>query len=184
MKVTPTRLGGLLVVEPAVHGDDRGFFLESWNGRKLAEAGVDAEFTQDNHSRSARHVLRGLHYQAGEDAQGKLVRVTIGEVFDVAVDLRRGSPTFGQWHGEVLSAENFRQLWVPPGFAHGFLVLSEMADFQYKCTGRWNREAERALAWNDPAVGVQWPLAAGVEPVLSAKDRDHAASLSTCETFP
>jgi dTDP-4-dehydrorhamnose 3,5-epimerase len=183
MKISETALPGLLVIDPAVHGDDRGFFLESWNGRRFAEAGIDADFTQDNHSRSVRHVLRGLHYQAGAHAQGKLVRATAGDVFDVVVDLRRSSPTFGRWHGEVLSAENFRQLWVPPGFAHGFLVLSEVAEFQYKCTGRWNREAERTLAWNDFAVGVQWPLTAGLEPILSVKDRDHAASLATCETF-
>ncbi|MGA1516771.1 MAG: dTDP-4-dehydrorhamnose 3,5-epimerase family protein [Phycisphaerales bacterium] len=155
MKISETALPGLLVIDPAVHGDDRGFFLESWNGRRFAEVGIDADFTQDNHSRSVRHVLRGLHYQAGQHAQGKLVRATAGEVFDVVVDLRRSSPTFGRWH----------------------------AEFQYKCTGRWNREAERTLAWNDPAVGVQWPLTAGLEPILSVKDRDHAASLATCETF-
>lgn len=183
MKIFETSLPGLLVIDPAVHGDDRGFFLESWNARRFAEAGIEADFTQDNHSRSVRHVLRGLHYQAGEHAQGKLVRATAGEVFDVVVDLRRSSPTFGRWHGEVLSAENFRQVWIPPGFAHGFLVLSETAEFQYKCTGRWNREAERTLAWNDPEVGVRWPLADGVEPILSVKDRDLAASLATCETF-
>lgn len=184
MNIAKTPLPGLLVIDPAVHADERGFFLESWNADKLADAGVGADFTQDNHSRSVRHVLRGLHYQAGQHAQGKLVRVTLGEVFDVVVDLRRSSPTFGQWHGEVLSAANFRQVWVPPGFAHGFLVLSDVAEFQYKCTGRWNREAERALAWNDPKVGVEWPLPAGASPVLSAKDRDGAASLETCETFP
>jgi dTDP-4-dehydrorhamnose 3,5-epimerase len=184
MKISKTSLPGLLTIDPAVHGDDRGFFLESWNGRKLLDAGIEAEFTQDNHSRSVRGVLRGLHYQAGEHAQGKLVRVTLGEVFDVVVDLRRSSPTFGRWHGERLSAENFRQLWVPPGFAHGFLVLSEVAEFQYKCTGRWNRDAERALVWNDPSVGVRWPLDDGCEPILSDKDRNHAASLSSCETFP
>jgi dTDP-4-dehydrorhamnose 3,5-epimerase len=184
MKISKTSLPGLLTIDPAVHGDDRGFFLESWNGRKLLDAGIEAEFTQDNHSRSVRGVLRGLHYQAGEHAQGKLVRVTLGEVFDVVVDLRRSSPTFGRWHGERLSAENFRQLWVPPGLAHGFLVLSEAAEFQYKCTGRWNRDAERALVWNDPSVGVRWPLDDGCEPILSDKDRNHAASLSSCETFP
>jgi dTDP-4-dehydrorhamnose 3,5-epimerase len=184
MKISKTSLPGLLTIDPAVHGDDRGFFLESWNGRKLLDAGIEAEFTQDNHSRSVRGVLRGLHYQAGEHAQGKLVRVTLGEVFDVVVDLRRSSPTFGRWHGERLSAENFRQLWVPPGLAHGFLVLSEAAEFQYKCTGRWNRDAERVLAWNDPSVGVRWPLDDGCEPILSDKDRNHAASLSSCETFP
>jgi dTDP-4-dehydrorhamnose 3,5-epimerase len=184
MKISKTSLPGLLTIDPAVHGDDRGFFLESWNGRKLLDAGIEAEFTQDNHSRSVRGVLRGLHYQAGEHAQGKLVRVTLGEVFDVVVDLRRSSPTFGRWHGERLSAENFRQLWVPPGLAHGSLVLSEAAEFQYKCTGRWNRDAERALVWNDPSVGVRWPLDDGCEPILSDKDRNHAASLSSCETFP
>ena len=183
MRITETPLPGLLVIDPAVHGDERGFFLESWNARKLAESGVHAEFTQDNHSRSVKHVLRGLHYQAGVEAQGKLVRATLGEVFDVVVDLRRSSPTFGKWHGEVLSAANFRQIWVPPGMAHGFLVLSDVAEFQYKCTGRWHRESERTLAWNDPEVGVEWPLPAGVSPLLSAKDRDGGASLATCETF-
>ena len=184
MRITETPLPGLLVIDPIVHGDDRGFFLESWNARKFAGAGIPADFTQDNHSRSARHVLRGLHYQAGAEAQGKLVRATLGEVFDVVVDLRRSSPTFGKWHGEVLSGVNFRQVWVPPGMAHGFLVLSDVAEFQYKCTGRWHRESERTLAWNDPDVGVEWPLPEGELPVLSAKDRDGAASLATCETFP
>ena len=184
MKISSTTLPGLLTIDPIVHRDDRGHFLESWSRRTLLEAGIDADFSQDNHNRSAKHVLRGLHYQAGEHAQGKLVRVTFGEVFDVVVDLRRSSSTFGRWHGERLSAENFRQLWIPPGFAHGFLVLSEAAEFQYKCTGRWNRDAERALAWNDPSVGVRWPLDDGCEPILSDKDRNHAASLSSCETFP
>lgn len=183
MKVHPTPLAGAFVIQPTVHGDARGFFMESWNQRKLVEAGIHAEFTQDNHSRSARWVLRGLHCQAGDAAQGKLVRVVRGAVYDVIVDLRRSSPTFGQWHGEVLSEENHRQVWVPPGFAHGFLVLSESADFLYKCTGRWQPDAERTLAWNDPEVGVAWPLE-GTTPILSEKDRTLGRSLRDVEAFP
>lgn len=182
MNAVATSIEGVLRIEPIVHGDDRGFFFEAWNARRLADAGVDAVFTQDNHSRSARWVLRGLHYQAGSAAQGKLVRVARGAVFDVAVDLRRSSPTFGRWHGEVLSEENHRQLWVPPGCAHGFLVLSEFADFLYKCTGRYQPETERTLRWDCPELGVEWPLE-GNEPVLSAKDRDAALGLGECEHF-
>ena len=183
MKLVPTLLAGAYVIEPQVHGDARGFFMESWNARKFADAGIHAEFTQDNHSRSIRSVLRGLHYQAGDAAQGKLVRAARGSVFDVIVDLRRSSPTFGRWHGEVLSEENQRQVWVPPGFAHGFLVLSESADFLYKVTGRWQPEAERTLAWDDPEVGIEWPLE-GREPILSEKDRRSARTLREGETFP
>jgi len=183
VKLRPTPLAGAFLIEPQVHGDARGFFMESWNRRALEGAGIHAEFTQDNHSRSGRGVLRGMHFQAGEHAQGKLKRVVRGTVFDAFVDLRRSSPTFGRWHGEILSEENHRQLWVPPGFAHGFLVLSESADFLYKCTGRWRPDAERTLAWNDPEVGIEWPIG-GHEPILSDKDRSSARTLREGETFP
>jgi dTDP-4-dehydrorhamnose 3,5-epimerase len=169
MEVIRTRIPDVLILEPRVHGDARGFFLESWNAQTFhGVTGLDVNFVQDNHSRSSKGVLRGLHYQI-RHPQGKLVRVSHGAVFDVAVDLRRSSPTFGQWVGVELSGENFRQLWVPPGFAHGFLVLSETADFLYKTTDYYAPEQERSLLWNDPAVGVEWPLA-GIEPRLAAKD--------------
>ena len=167
MKATPSALPDVLIIEPRVFGDERGFFFESYNRRVLADAGVDAEFVQDNHSRSRRGVLRGLHYQI-ERAQGKLVRVTEGEVFDVAVDIRRSSPTFARSVGITLSAENKRMLWIPPGFAHGFLVVSDSADFLYKTTDYWYPEHERTLLWNDPVLGIEWPLAAS--PTLAAKD--------------
>jgi dTDP-4-dehydrorhamnose 3,5-epimerase len=167
MLVTPTKLPDVRLIEPKVFGDERGFFYESWNRRAMSEAGVDADFVQDNHSRSRRGVLRGLHYQI-EHAQGKLVRVTVGEVFDVAVDLRRASPTFGGHVAITLSADNKRMLWVPPGFAHGFLVVSEVAEFLYKTTDYWYPEHERTLLWNDPALGIAWPLE--VAPTLAPKD--------------
>ena len=167
MKVTPTALPDILLIEPRVFGDARGYFFESYNQRALAEAGVAAEFVQDNHSLSARDVLRGLHYQI-EHAQGKLVRVTAGEVFDVAVDLRRSSPSFGRWVGVTLSAENKRMLWIPPGFAHGFLVLSDSAEFLYKTTDYWYPEFERCLLWNDSALDIAWPFTGA--PSLAAKD--------------
>jgi dTDP-4-dehydrorhamnose 3,5-epimerase len=167
MKVSATELDGVKLIEPRVFGDERGFFMESWNARAFAAAGLDEAFVQDNHSRSRRGVLRGLHYQI-EHAQGKLVRCVSGEVFDVVVDLRRSSPTFGRAFGLALSSENRRMLWVPPGFAHGFLVMSEFADFLYKTTDYWYPEHERTLLWNDAALGVVWPLAG--EPVLTAKD--------------
>jgi dTDP-4-dehydrorhamnose 3,5-epimerase len=169
MKVTPCAIADVLLLEPRVFGDDRGFFFESFNQRAFGEAtGLDLQFVQDNHSRSARHVLRGLHYQVVQP-QGKLVRVVAGEVFDVAVDIRPESPTFGRWVGEVLSASNRRQLWVPPGLAHGFLVLSETADFLYKTTDYYAPAHERCIAWNDPLLAIDWPLN-GQAPVLSAKD--------------
>ena len=167
MKVTPTALPDMLLIEPRVFNDDRGFFFESWNRRVLAVAGLTAEFVQDNHSRSSRDVLRGLHYQI-EHAQGKLVRVCAGEVFDVAVDIRRSSPTFGRWMGITLSAQNKQMLWIPPGFAHGFLVLSETAEFLYKTTDYWYPEFERSLLWNDSTLGIAWPLQQA--PTLAAKD--------------
>jgi dTDP-4-dehydrorhamnose 3,5-epimerase len=166
--VTPTSLPGVLILEPKVFGDARGFFFESFNDRDFARVtGLDVHFVQDNHSKSAKGVLRGLHYQI-QHSQGKLVRVTQGEVFDVAVDMRRSSSTFGKWEGVVLSANNKRQLWIPPGFAHGFLVTSDSAEFLYKTTDYWYPEHERSLLWSDPTVGIQWP--AQVTPLLAAKD--------------
>lgn len=180
MQVIERALNGVVLMEPKVFGDTRGFFLESFNRRVFAElTGVDDDFVQDNHSRSARGVLRGLHYQILQP-QGKLVRVVAGAVFDVAVDLRRSSPTFGLWFGAELSADNKRVMWIPPGFAHGFLVTSESAEFLYKTTDYWAPEHERSLQWNDPAVGVRWPLEA--EPLLSQKDRI-GKPLSECETY-
>jgi len=181
VKATPTAIRDVLVIEPRVFGDARGFFFESWNRRAFAEAvGRDVEFVQDNHSASERNVLRGLHYQVRQ-AQGKLVRVVAGEVYDVVVDLRRSSPTFGKWVGERLSAENRRMLWVPPGLAHGFLVLSERAEFLYKTTEYYAPEHERSLLWNDPALGIDWPLDG--EPLLKPKDAA-GTPLARAETFP
>jgi dTDP-4-dehydrorhamnose 3,5-epimerase len=169
MNVIPTALPEVLILEPKVFGDDRGFFFESYNRKTFAlDTGLDAEFVQDNHSRSVRHVLRGLHYQLVKP-QGKLVRVVAGCVWDVAVDLRKSSPRFGQWVGVELSADNKRQLWVPPGFAHGFVVLSESADFLYKTTDYWYPEHERAVVWNDPQLAIAWPLG-GAAPKLAGKD--------------
>ena len=166
--VTPTAIPDVLVLAPKVFGDARGFFFESYNARDFREAtGLDISFVQDNHSKSVKGVLRGLHYQI-QNAQGKLVRAVQGSVFDVAVDLRKSSPTFGRWVGEVLSAENHKQLWIPPGFAHGFVVLSETAEFLYKTTDYWYPAHERSLLWNDPAIGIQWPI--DFEPQLAAKD--------------
>jgi dTDP-4-dehydrorhamnose 3,5-epimerase len=167
VKVAATALPGVLMLEPRVFTDDRGCFFESWNARAMAAAGIDAAFVQDNHSRSRRGVVRGLHYQV-EHAQGKLVRVVTGEVYDVAVDLRRSSPNFGRAVGVVLSANNARMLWVPPGFAHGFLTLSASADFLYKTTDYWYPEHERTLLWNDSALGIAWPLTGA--PVLAPRD--------------
>jgi len=169
VKAIPSAIADVIMLEPLVFGDARGFFMESYNRRRFTElTGADVDFVQDNHSRSARGVLRGLHYQIRQP-QGKLVRVAQGAVFDVAVDLRRQSPYFGRWVGAVLSADNQRQMWVPPGFAHGFLVLSETADFLYKTTDYYAPEHERCIAWNDPALAVAWPLE-GLEPCLSARD--------------
>ena len=170
MNVKPLAIRDVLLIEPIVFGDERGFFFESFNQKAFNElTGLDVQFVQDNHSRSAKNVLRGLHYQLPPKAQGKLVRVVVGEVFDVAVDIRKDSPTFGKWVGEVLSADNKRQLWIPPGFAHGFLVLSEAAEFLYKTTDYYAPELERSIAWDDPEVAVCWPMS-GL-PVVSAKDR-------------
>ena len=179
MKATPL-LSGVLLLEPKVFGDERGFFFESYNERVFEEIiGRRASFVQDNHSRSARSVLRGLHYQIRQ-AQGKLVRVIAGEIFDVAVDLRRNSATFGQWVGERLSADNKKQLWVPEGFGHGFLVVSDHAEVAYKTTDYYAPEHERSLAWNDPTLRIQWPIEG--QPILSSRDQS-AATLETAELF-
>ena len=176
MKVTPCAIADVLLIEPRVFDDDRGFFFESYNQRVFREAsGLSVDFVQDNHSKSARNVLRGLHYQI-KQPQGKFVRVVAGEVFDVAVDIRRSSPTFGQWVGEILSADNKRQLWVPPGMAHGFVVLSESAEFLYKTTDYWAPEHERCIAWNDPTLAIAWPTLNGT-PLLSGKDAKGQAFL-------
>jgi dTDP-4-dehydrorhamnose 3,5-epimerase len=181
MNIIPTTIPDVKILEPKVFGDARGFFFESYNERAFRQAtGLDVGFVQDNHSRSARGVLRGLHYQI-RPPQGKLVRVVRGSVFDVAVDLRKSSPTFGQWVGAELSEDNQRQMWVPVGFAHGFVVTSESADFLYKTTDYYAPEHERCLAWNDPSVGVAWPLA-GITPQLSAKDLQGQA-LAQAEVF-
>ncbi|MDB5957150.1 dTDP-4-dehydrorhamnose 3,5-epimerase [Ramlibacter sp.] len=182
MKATPLAIPAVLLLEPQVFGDARGFFFESFNQARFeAATGRSVQFVQDNHSCSARHVLRGLHYQIRQP-QGKLVRVTRGEIFDVAVDLRRTSPTFGRWIGEVLSADNKRQLWVPEGFAHGFVVRSETAEVLYKTTDYWAPEHERTIAWDDRDLAVDWGLA-GAEPTLSPKDRD-GKPLAQAELFP
>lgn len=184
MKVTPTALADVLVLEPKVFGDERGFFQESWNARMFRDAtGLDVGFVQDNHSRSARNVLRGIHYQVVRP-QGKLVRVVSGAVFDVAVDLRRSSPDFGRWVGVELSADNKKQLWIPPGFGHAFLVLSAAADFLYKTTEYWIGPYDRALRWNDPALGIAWPgLDDATPPILASKDAA-APLLADAEVFP
>lgn len=168
MELISTAIPDVLIIEPQVFGDERGFFLESWNAEKFSAKGLDLHFVQDNHSRSARGVLRGLHYQK-PDPQGKLVRATAGAVYDVVVDMRKSSPTFGKWVGVELSAKNKRMLWVPPGMAHGFLCLEDGTDFLYKCTAPYRPENEHSLLWNDPAIGIDWPLQ-GITPIISAKD--------------
>ena len=169
MKLIPTSLPGVLIIEPRVFRDERGFFLETYHAQRYREAGLDAAFVQDNHSRSMRGTLRGLHWQA-ERPQGKLVRVLVGEIYDVAVDIRPDSPTFGKWVGFTLSADNFRQAWIPPGFAHGFCVTSDVAEVEYKCTDFYDPPSERGLIWNDPEVGIVWPIQ---DPILSERDKKH-----------
>jgi len=174
VRVVPTELPGVLILEPAVHRDSRGFFLETYHAARFAEVGILGPFVQDNHSRSAKGVLRGLHAQRTKP-QGKLVRAVLGEIWDVAVDVRPGSPTFGRWTGVKLDAESFRQLWIPAGFLHGFCVMSEWAEIEYKCTALYDRDDEIGVAWNDPQIGIDWPIA---NPSLSAKD----AALPTLAT--
>ena len=171
MNIVETAIPDVKIIEPRVFGDERGFFMETWSAKAFADAGLNLNFVQDNHSRSGQGILRGLHYQI-QNPQGKLVRVITGSVFDVAVDMRKDSATFGQWVGVELSDTNHRMLWVPPGFAHGFYVMSEMADFVYKCTDVYAPEHERSLLWNDADIGVEWPLIKGIETQLSGKDVD------------
>jgi dTDP-4-dehydrorhamnose 3,5-epimerase len=180
--VTPTAIPDVLLVQPVVHGDQRGFFVETWHNPRYAAAGVVLPFVQDNHSRSLRHTLRGLHYQV-EHPQGKLVHAATGSIFDVAVDLRRSSATFGRWVGAVLSDENHHQLWIPPGFAHGFYVLSAEADVVYKCTAPYIREHDRAVRWDDPRLAIAWPLVGAGRPLLSARDAG-APGLDAAEVYP
>jgi len=182
MEFEPTSIPDVVLIRPKVFGDPRGYFFESWEERKFAASGLDVKFVQDNHSRSTRNILRGLHYQI-QNAQGKLVRVVTGAVYDVAVDIRRSSPTFGRWVGVTLTEENHHMLWVPPGFAHGFVVLSESVDFLYRCTDFWAPTHERTIAWNDPDLNIAWPLTSGVQPILSAKDAV-AKSFRDAEYFP
>ncbi len=178
----PTKVHDAWLLKPRVFGDARGFFLESWNRGTFRDLGLDVDFVQDNHSRSAGHVLRGLHYQIGAAAQGKLVWVTSGTVFDVLVDLRKSSPTFGQWDGYMLTSDAHERLWIPPGCAHGFLVVSDSADFHYKCTGPYSPADERALRWNDVELGIPWPIEIGIEPTVSPKDAQ-AARFQDCEKY-
>jgi dTDP-4-dehydrorhamnose 3,5-epimerase len=182
MKIVPTVLPEVFRIEPLVHGDERGFFLETWRQDVFLEAGIGLPFVQENISRSRQRTLRGLHFQV-RHTQGKLVRAVAGEIFDVAVDVRRSSPTYGRWVGAVLSAENKVSLWIPPGFAHGFLVLSEQADFHYKCTDYYDPQAERSVRWNDPRIGIDWPGGPALEPLLSSRDAA-APALADAETLP
>ena len=179
MKIEHSAIADVLLLEPKVFSDERGFFMETWNARSFANLGINAHFVQDNHSRSSKNVLRGLHYQISQP-QGKLVRATVGEIWDVAVDLRRGSKSFGRWIAATLSAESHRMLWVPAGFAHGFITLSDYAEVQYKTTDYYAPAHERTLLWNDPALGISWPLAGA--PMLADKDR-RGTPLASAETF-
>jgi len=181
MKFIPTAIPDVILIEPKVFGDHRGFFMETWQRKTFAENGIDYDFVQDNHSKSSHGILRGLHYQM-QQTQGKLVRAVEGAVFDVAVDMRRSSATFGQWVGYELSAENKKMLWVPPGFAHGFYVMSESAEFVYKCTDYYAPEHEQSLLWNDPALGIDWHLVDEKAPILSEKDAD-APVFANAQTF-
>jgi dTDP-4-dehydrorhamnose 3,5-epimerase len=182
MQKIPTKIHDAYLLKPKVFGDARGFFLESWNKKTFQELVGDFDFVQDNHSRSSKHVLRGLHYQSGDAAQGKLVWVTSGTVYDVLVDLRKSSPTYGQWDGYYLTADAHERLWVPPGCAHGFLVVSETADFHYKVTTLYSPKDERALRWDDPELAITWPIEIGIEPLVSPKDAS-AASFADCEKY-
>jgi dTDP-4-dehydrorhamnose 3,5-epimerase len=184
MQVIPQSVPEILKIIPAVHGDGRGYFLETWNARVFKDHGINVNFVQDNHSRSHRGTLRGLHYQVAPYSQGKLVRVTLGEVYDVAVDLRKGSPTFGEWVAEYLSADNKAMLWIPPGFAHGFYVTSDIAEFQYKCTNHYAPDAERAIRWDDSKLAINWPLSSGGAPRLSDKDKSALTWIEFLKTLP
>lgn len=181
MEFIPTRLPEVILIKPKVFGDPRGYFLESWQQQKFADAGIHASFVQDNHSHSSQWILRGMHYQI-QHTQGKLVRVSRGAVFDVAIDMRRSSPNFGKWVGVELSHTNHHMLWVPPGFAHGFLALSETVDFLYKCTDLYAPQYERTIRWDDPDVGIEWPIPAGITPQLAARDAQ-ASGIKMAEAF-
>ncbi|MCK5425815.1 MAG: dTDP-4-dehydrorhamnose 3,5-epimerase [Emcibacter sp.] len=182
MKFTKTAIPDLITIEPKVFGDDRGFFMETWRADDFSENGIDGNFVQDNHSKSKQGILRGLHYQI-KQPQGKLVRVVSGEIYDVAVDMRKSSPTYGQWAAVILSANNNKMLWVPAGFAHGFYVMSDEAEFVYKCTDYYAPEYERSLLWNDPDLAIEWPLVDGKPPLLSEKDKA-GVLFSAAEAFP
>ena len=182
MRIEPLRIEGSFLLQPTVFGDDRGFFLETWNRKTFAKIGIDVDFVQDNHSRSEKYVLRGLHYQVNGTAQGKLVWVSSGAVFDVLVDLREGSETFGKWEGRLLTSTCHERLWVPPGCAHGFLVVSDYADFHYKCTDFYSPENARSIRWNDPAIGIFWPIPVGISPKLASADAN-AALLHDAPTY-
>jgi len=181
LKFIPTKIPDVIEIEPKIHGDSRGFFLETYRQASFAEVGIQDEFVQDNFSRSSQYILRGLHYQI-KNPQGKLVRVVSGRVFDVCVDIRKSSPTFGEWVGVMLEADRQNMLWVPPGFAHGFVVLSDVADFAYKCTQYYAPEHERSILWNDPQLNIDWALPKGVDPILSLKDQQ-GCPLSEAEVF-
>lgn len=182
-KIEQLAVDGALLLTPNVFGDERGFFLEMWNRKAYAAFGLDVDFVQDNHSRSAKGVLRGMHYQSGLAAQGKLVWVSSGTVYDAIVDLREGSPTFGKCDGRLLTEIGHERLWVPPGCAHGFLVVSERADFHYKCTNYYSPDDERVLAWNDPALGIRWPVEKGFQPTVSTRDAE-GLMFEECEKYP
>ena len=182
MEFIPTRLPEVVLIKPKVFGDERGFFLESWQQKKFADAGIHADFVQDNHSHSSQWILRGMHYQI-QNTQGKLVRVSRGAVYDVAIDVRRSSPRFGEWVGVELSDVNHQMMWIPPGFAHGFLTLTEKVDFMYKCTELYSPQYERCIRWDDPDVGIQWSLPEGVSPQLAARDAQ-APGIRKAEVFP
>ncbi len=182
MRVEPLKIEGALLLQPQLYGDERGFFLETWNRKIFAEIGLDVDFVQDNHSRSSNYVLRGMHYQVNGKAQGKLVWVSSGAVFDAVVDLREDSPTFGRWDGRLLTSACHERLWAPPGCAHGFLVVSDYADFHYKCTDYYSPKDERVLRWNDPDTGIYWPIPRGLNPHLATRDAN-APGLADCEKY-
>ncbi len=182
MRVEPLKIQGAMLIQPKTFGDERGFFLEMWNRKSYAAVGIDVDFVQDNHSRSEKYVLRGLHYQVGGAAQGKLVWVSNGAVFDVIVDLREDSPTFGKWDGRLLTGACHERLWAPPGCAHGFLVVSDFADFHYKCSDYYAPKNEKSLFWNDPEIGIDWPIPVGLQPKLAPKDAA-APKFSECEKY-
>jgi dTDP-4-dehydrorhamnose 3,5-epimerase len=183
MRVEPLKIKGALLLQPTTFGDERGFFLEMWNRKTFSSMGLNVDFVQDNHSHSGKYVLRGMHYQVNGSAQGRLVWVSSGAVFDVVVDLREGSPTFGEWDGRLLTGACHERLWAPPGCAHGFLVVSDYADFHYKCSDYYSPKDERVLRWDDPEIGIAWPIPVGLDPIVAARDAS-APGFSECEKHP